>query len=92
MTGQKGGHKDRIKTWKIIYNQRRQEKLLLQDAMMRQKKRRKAETKKIRIAISIDLERENYVVLSYVVWIVSRNFHSTSSNEGKANCIGSKTW
>ena len=40
MTGQKGGHKDRIKTWKIIYNQRRQEKLLLQDAMMRQKEKK----------------------------------------------------
>ena len=76
MTGQKGGHKDRIKTWKIIYNQRRQEKLLLQDAMMRQKR---------------DLERENYVVLSYVVWTVFRPFYSTSSNERKANCLGSKT-
>lgn len=49
MTGQKGGHKDRIKTWKIIYNQRRQEKLLLQDAMMRQKREEKQKQKRLEL-------------------------------------------
>lgn len=49
MTGQKGGHKDRIKTWKIIYNQRRQEKLLLQDAMMRQKREERQKQKKLEL-------------------------------------------
>lgn len=49
MMGQKGGHKDRIKTWKIIYNQRRQEKLLLQDAMMRQKREEKQRQKRLEL-------------------------------------------
>lgn len=67
MTGQKGGHKDRIKTWKIIYRRRKQEKIMLQNQIREKKRLERKKRKELEMQYRLTM-RERSLSWFYLIF------------------------